>query len=160
MEIVGLLVISAALTLVLLAHERRQRRFKAEAREVFSVTVHACLNRLESVEALARQIEKRVLGQFDKLKIETKLAEKCAERAMSLASGANVATIAIQRSLYSGRRFPSKEVQQRDTLARKKVKDILGESEWEYLRPLLNEEELDVLEKAMEHKEKFDGTGN
>lgn len=115
------------------------------------------------IDELAKEAKgdrNRFLGRLAKTELKTRIAEKFAEKGMSLASGANIATIAIQRSLYSGRRMPTKEVLERDALARKKVQDILGGSEWEYLKPLLNEEELDVLEKAMEHKVKFNDAGN
>lgn len=115
---------------------------------------------IDEVAKEAKGDRKRFLGRLDKTELKTRIAEKFAEKAMGLASGANIATIAIQRSLYAGKRMPTKEILERDALARKKVKDILGGSEWEYLKPLLNEEELDVLEKAMEHKVKFNDAGN
>lgn len=112
------------------------------------------------LQSFVKHVQNQAEGLNKKTAFDARLAEKFADRAMSLASGANIATIALQRAIFSGRRMPSKEQIERDRLARKKVKDILGGSEWEYLKPLLNEEELDVLEKAMEHQVKFNDAGN
>lgn len=160
MEILGLLVAQFVMVCCLYWHIRTYRKSLSDLGARVKQYVGSVSSLIGRIESHIGRVENRVLGELARAQINAKLADKCAERAMSLASGANIATIAIQRSLYSGSRFPTKEQVKRDTLARKKVSDILGSSEWDYLKPLLNDQELDVLEKALEHTVKFNESGN
>lgn len=154
-----LLIIQFCTALCLLLHIKGVWRSRADGEERLAGLFRILINDAQNTLIKNVKIHRTVIqGQIDKLHIKAKIAEKTGDRAIALANAANIATIAIQRSLFSKPRFPTKEVMQRDALARKKVKDILG-GEYEYLKAVMTDEELDILEKVQEHQLKFGDNG-
>lgn len=102
-----------------------------------------------NVKALSRSVYS-LSGKVDSLIIAAKVSEKTADRAFTMASSANVASGILQRAL-SQRPYPlSKEQQAKDQVARKKLEDLFGNDEIEFLKPLLSDDELELLEEARE----------
>jgi hypothetical protein len=98
-------------------------------------------------------------GKVDGLIIAAKVAEKMADRAFTMASSANVANGIIQRALHSRPPGLGKSQQLKDQVARKKLEDLFGRDEMEFLKPLLSEEELELLEEAQEKMRKAELNG-
>lgn len=98
-------------------------------------------------------------GKVDGLLISAKVSEKTADRAFTMASSANVANGIIQRALYSRPKSLGKTQEVRDQVARKKLEDLFGKDEVEFLKPILSEDELDLLEQAQEAMKKAELNG-
>jgi hypothetical protein len=80
-----------------------------------------------------------------------------ADRAFNMASTANLGVVALQKSLALPKIMTKQQAQQ-NQLAKEGVDKLFsGVGGFDWLRPLLSEEELDILDKAEQHKEKFNG---
>lgn len=157
--LLGLIITQICIILCLLFYIRNSRREEERTKKTLANLFRTLIN--DAQNTLLRNVKSHriiIQGQLDKLHIKAKIAEKTADRGIALANAANIATIAIQRGLFSKPRFPTKEAVQRDALVRKKVKDILG-GEYEYLKAVMTDEELDILEKVQEHQLKFADNG-
>lgn len=112
---------------------------------------------LLQAKAEATNVSKRLCGQIQDVVIKSSLAEKMADRAFNMASTANLGVVALQKSLALPKIMTKQQTQQ-NQLANKEVEKLFsGVGGFDWLRPLLSEEELDILEKAEQHKEKFNG---
>ena len=88
--------------------------------------------------------------------MKAKLAEKLADRAFNMASAANLGVVALQKSLAVRSRYVSKEQSLKNEVAKKEVDNLFSNSNgFDWLRPILSDEELDVLDKAEDHARKF-----
>lgn len=102
--------------------------------------------------------DKQLRGRLDKMYISAKIAEKMAERAFNLASTANLGVVALQKSLVLPK-LATKQQLQSNQLAKDNVDKLFSSGgTFDWLRPILSDEELDILDKAqetngMEHKE-------
>lgn len=101
---------------------------------------------------------KKLQGQVDKYLISAKIAEKMAERAFNLASSANLGVIALQKSLAMPRLATKEQLKANEFASNKVDKLFSNGGTFDWLRPILSEEELDILDKAQEmngaeHKE-------
>lgn len=112
----------------------------------------------EQIEVLRRSVYS-LSGKVDGLLISAKVSEKTADRAFTMASSANVANGIIQRAMYSRPSQLTKSQEVKDQVARKKLEELLGKDEVEFLKPLLSEEELDLLEQAQETMRKAELNG-
>lgn len=95
-----------------------------------------------------------IAKDLDKYYRVAKLAEKFAERAFSLASTANLGVVALQKSLQVPR-IMNKNQANRNQLAKKQVDELFesgGGFEW--LRPVLSDEENELIDQAIEYSEK------
>jgi len=97
---------------------------------------------------------KKLNGKIDKMYICTKVAEKFAERAFNIASAASLGVVALQKSL-SVPKIMTKPVAQRNILAKDEVDRLFTtEGNFDFLRPILSDEELDVLDEIEKDKYK------
>lgn len=104
-------------------------------------------------------LPKRALGRIEQVARRAAIAEKMGERAFNLASSATIGVVALQKSLATPRLLTKTQVTQ-NLLAKTEIDRLFtkdGDMEW--LKPVLSDEELDILEKAEEHQAKF-GQGN
>lgn len=96
--------------------------------------------------------------------IKAKIAEKLADRAFSLASSANLAVMHLQRILQTRPKIFKKEELVLNEIAQQKVMETVGGSPnyagFDWLYPILSQEERDVLDNAMEHAAKYKAEGN
>lgn len=112
----------------------------------------------DKYEGLQRRIEK-TKGQVAKSHISAKIAEKTADRAFTLASSANLGVVALQKTLQTPR-LVNKEQAQRNQLAKNDIDKLFstenGNLDW--LKPILSDEDLEIVEKAEEYARKMKET--
>lgn len=97
---------------------------------------------------------KSLEGRMAKVEINSKIAEKMADRAFNMASSANLGVIALQKALAVPRLL-TKEQGQRNELAKKNIDALFsGEDALDFLKPIATEEELLAIEKIQEQKRK------
>jgi hypothetical protein len=102
---------------------------------------------------------KALNGKMDKLYVASKISEKFAERAFTMASTANLGVIALQKALQTPK-FLTKVQSQRNQLAKNEVDKLFTtEGEFDYLRSILPQEEIDVLD-AIERQKMKDANSN
>jgi hypothetical protein len=112
---------------------------------------------LVQAKAEATNVSKKLQGVISDAVIKSALAEKMADRAFNMASTANLGVVALQKSLALPKIMTKQQAQQ-NQLAKEGVDKLFsGVGGFDWLRPLLSEEELDILDKAEQHKEKFNG---
>lgn len=106
------------------------------------------------------RIENHIKGSYDKTYIAAKIAEKTADRAFNLASSANLGVVALQKSLMVPRML-TKHQTDRNILAKEQVQDLFeGQDDmFNWLRPVLGEEENAILDKVLEDKQKKEYNG-
>ncbi len=102
---------------------------------------------------------KRLEGRFNKCLIASKIAEKMASRAFALASSSNVGVGILSKALISRPRLLTKAQAVKDEVAKKNLSEVFGESEAEWLKPLLSDDEIDLLEEANRQAKKSKQNG-
>jgi hypothetical protein len=96
-----------------------------------------------------------IAKDLDKYYTASKIAEKMADRAFNMASTANLGVIALQKALAVPR-LMTKQQLTRNELAKQSVDKLFDNGGgYDWLRPILSDEELDVLDKAEEHNQKY-----
>ena len=97
---------------------------------------------------------KDLSGKLDKMYISSKIAEKMADRAFNMASSANLGVIALQKALAVPR-LATKAQAQQNQLASKEVDKLFNtQGGFDWLRPLLSDEENELLDEAEKLKNK------
>lgn len=91
-----------------------------------------------------------ILGRLSKIEIQDKIAVKMAERAFNMASSANVAISILSRSISSRVPYRTRKQQQYDTTLSQQAEEQIGADLNSWLRPVLTDEELRILELADE----------
>lgn len=95
---------------------------------------------------------KRLNGKIDKMYIDSKIAEKFAERAFNMASAANLGVVALQKTLAQPR-IMTKHQGLRNELAKDEVDRLFTtEGSFDFLRPILSDEENALLDEMEQHK--------
>ena len=98
--------------------------------------------------------DKKILGKLDRMYIRSVIAEKTADRAFNIASSANLGVVALQKALATPR-LMTKAQSQRNGLAKKEVDALFSTGgTFDWLRPILSDEELEILDKVEEQKAK------
>ena len=118
-------------------------------------TIRYCTNVRKGLIAQADRLAARDSGVRTKMYISAKIAEKVADRAFNMASSANLGVIAMQKALVQPR-LMTKEQLQRNQLAKKQIDEIFSEGDevLNMLRPVASEEELEVIDKILEDKQR------
>ena len=88
------------------------------------------------------------------------IAEKFAERAFSLASTANLTCMYLQKSLATRPPFVSHQKQLQNEVIQAEVQKAVGGTTqdmagFDWLYPVLSEEERDIVDKALDHSAKY-----
>ncbi len=92
----------------------------------------------------------KIGGKLDKMYTRAVIAEKMAERAFNMASSSNLGVVALQKALALPRLMTKPQVKQNE-LAKNSVDKIFSsDGKFDWLRPILSEEDLDILDKAEE----------
>lgn len=95
---------------------------------------------------------KKNLGRLDKIQVQSKIAEKMADRAFNMASSANLGVVALQKALATPRLMTKPQVT-KNQLAKNEVDKLFTtEGNFDWLRPILSDEELEILDKAEDLK--------
>lgn len=137
------------------------QRFKTLNRKLLT----ACLLSMsEKYRVFYTRWRKMQSGMGTEALIKAKIAEKLADRAFSLASSANLATMHLQRILQTRPKIFKKEELILNEIAQDKVMETVGGSPnyagFDWLYPILSQEERDILDNAMEHAAKYKQEGN
>lgn len=114
------------------------------------------------IEKLKARKKNKENGLEAKAIVKASVATKTAERAFSLASSANIACMALQRTLSVRPTWVSKQQMLKNEVAQKEVEEVIGGkkmtgdmSDFEWLYPVLNDEERQIVDNAIEHNAKF-----
>lgn len=98
------------------------------------------------------EISKEIKGYLDKIHINCKIAEKMAERAFNMASSSTLGVVALQKSLQVPK-LATKQQVQRNQLAKNEIDKLFTTvGTFDYLRPILSDEENDLLDKMEAEK--------
>lgn len=95
-----------------------------------------------------KRTDREIYGKLSKVIIDSKVATKMADRAFNMASSATLGVVGLQKSLAVPRLLTKEQVT-RNQLAKQEVDKLFttpGSMEW--LKPILSEQDLDILEKA------------
>jgi len=122
----------------------------------------ALLAAIEDISFLSDQIEvikgdvthktNKTEGQLLGTKIESLVAKKLSERAFALASQSQT-TIAGIASLLQRRPPPlTKEELAKNEVIQQRIREAFGEEQFEYIKPLMSDEELQLLDEVIEKK--------
>lgn len=112
------------------------------------------------VSFVPHNLEPKVRGQLRKAQIRASVAEKFAERAFNMASAANLGVVALQKSLATPRIMTPQQVT-RNQLAKNEVDNLFtSNGGFDYLRPILSDEENDILDSIEEQKLKSAARAN
>lgn len=99
-------------------------------------------------------------GERNGAVIRAAVAEKFAERAFNMASAANLGVVALQKSLATPRIMTPTQVT-KNQLAKKEVDNLFtSNGGFDYLRPILSDEENDILDAIEEQKLKAAARAN
>lgn len=109
----------------------------------------------DQVEMLKGQLvhkSNQLEGLLLKTKVESLVAKKLSERAFTLGSQSQV-TIAGIASLLQRRPQPlSKEELAKNEVIQQRIREAFGEEQYEYIKPLMSDEELELLDEVLEKK--------
>lgn len=110
--------------------------------------------RLDQIKSAAENAVNKKLGLTEKLIIKAAIAEKTADRAFNMASSANLGVVALQKALAVPR-LMTKQQGLQNKFAKNEVDKLFnGEGTFDWLRPILSDEELEIIDKAEELKER------
>lgn len=144
------------LLLVMFAVWRLSIKLKATDKYA-SVLAEAFLHSRKRNEKRGRDIEalkKAIKGTDGRVYIKAKIAEKTADRAFNMASSANLGVVALQKALAVPR-LMTKQQGLQNKFAKNEVDKLFnGEGTFDWLRPILSDEELEIIDKAEELKER------
>lgn len=100
----------------------------------------------------------KLLGKQEQAVRRSSVAEALAKRAFSMASTAAIGLGILQKTLIAKPIFLTEDQKKRNAMAKKKLAELFGTEEYSYLEPILEDEDLDILEKAHEHAMKYKAT--
>ena len=98
-------------------------------------------------------------GIVAKAAFKARLSEKMAERAFSMASSSNVAVTTLSKALGGRPKFISKEQLLKDEMVKEQLSELFGQDEAEFLKPLLDDEEIELIEQAQAQYKKAKAKG-
>lgn len=98
------------------------------------------------------EIPKKLLGKLNRVEIQSKLAEKMADRAFNMASSANIGIVSLQKALVVPRLMTKQQTQQNQVASKGVEKIFSSGGNFDWLRPILSDDELEILDKAEEEK--------
>jgi hypothetical protein len=100
----------------------------------------------------------KLIGQVEKFVLKAKVSEKLAERAFNTANSASLGVIALQKALQTPRLL-TKHQSQRNQLAKNEIDTLFHEGGgFDFLRPVLSDQENDLLDEIEKHKLKNGGS--
>jgi len=104
-----------------------------------------------------RRMFDAIKGRLDQAEMRARIAEKMAQRSFDLASVSASAMSVLQHRLAHRPLPRAKQDTLRDQVARKRIGDLLGHDEYEWLRPILSDSELAVLDESLKNQQYVNG---
>jgi len=126
---------------------------------ILSIIINLCLifavwriSKKRPVETVHFKMLKnrKLQGQIDKMYLRSVIAEKMADRAFNMASSANLGVVALQKALAVPRLLTKPQVKQNELAKEGVDKLFTSDGQFDWLRPILSDEDLDILDKAEE----------
>ena len=118
----------------------------------------------EIISRKFKKIENKFEGKSAATLLKAKSAEMLGQRAFNLASSANLAVMALQRTLQVRPAYLPKRNQVANEVGQDKVMEAVGGtadySGFDWLYPVLDEEERDLIDKAREFHDKHQEQGD
>lgn len=112
---------------------------------------------VQQQQTLVKDVNREIQGKLDKMYIRSVVAEKMASRAWNTANSATLGVIALQKTLVVPRLL-TKEQTIKNKLAKNDIDKLFTtQGNYDYLRPLLSDEDLELLDKIEEEKMKNEG---
>lgn len=100
------------------------------------------------------KLDKSHQGIINKAHIDSRIATKMAERAFNLASSANLGVVALQKALATPKLI-TREASKLNQLAKNSVDELFTtQGEYDWLKPLLSDQDLELLEEIESKKVK------
>lgn len=99
------------------------------------------------------------MGLIQQLTIEAKVTKKLAENAFRMASASNVSVSILSKGIGARPKFISKEQLVSEAVAKGKLEDLFGNEEAEFLKPLLSDDEIELIDEARKQYEKAKAKG-
>jgi len=146
LEIVSALYV-ASLLLLQIIHRRNERRLLSHMKSLESFNQRLS-NRLQGWQV---KVEKDLQHLAHKTNRAARLSEKMADRAFNIANSANLGVATIARGLASKPRIPTKANLAQNEFVKRKAEEMFPETDdgqLEWLKAVLSDEELEVLETA------------
>ena len=104
------------------------------------------------VHHVPHKLGPKIEGKLQKYYISAKIAEKFAERAFNMASAANLGVVALQKSLATPKIMTAQQ-SIKNQLAKKEVDKLFStDGGFDFLRPILSDEENDILDSIEQQK--------
>lgn len=104
------------------------------------------------VHYVPHKLGPKIEGKLQKYYISAKIAEKFAERAFNMASAANLGVVALQKSLATPKIMTAQQ-SIKNQLAKKEVDKLFStDGGFDFLRPILSDEENDILDSIEQQK--------
>lgn len=114
----------------------------------FRVTAaHHLSEQLTDLQRQARKAVARLEGRGTSVVLRSKLAEKMADRAFNMASSANLGVIALQKSLARPVLLTKTQATANQLASNEVDKLFSSNGRFDYLRPLMTDEEIEIIEK-------------
>jgi hypothetical protein len=150
-----LLILLLAVNLIIVVQTRlANERLRWE----FDRSVDALRTVYRAIDRDWRNWQNWMTGVADQTRMRSRMAEKFSERAFSLASSANLACMAIQRTLQVRPQYVVKNQQIANEVAQKTVMEKVGGSKdysgFDWIYPILSDEDRDLLDKALQGSQK------
>lgn len=99
-------------------------------------------------------LSKEAFGRIAAVEIKAKVAEKMADRAFNMASSANLGVVALQKALQTPRLMTKEQVTRNQLVKNEVDKLFTKEGNFDWLRPILSDEENELLDEAEKQYEK------
>lgn len=129
-------------------HSNRLTSFVTWVHGAHSNALNVIFDKIDArANKLAKELDSSV-GIAQKIQIDSRVATKMADRAFNMASSATLGVVALQKALAVPRLL-TKQQGQMNQLAKNEIDELFkvkGAQDW--LRPLMSDEELDILDKA------------
>lgn len=104
----------------------------------------------EKVDRYGKKASDKLEGKANQVVFHAKLAEKMADRAFNMASSANVGIAILQKALATPRLMTKQQGLQNEVAKNGVDKLFSRGGSFDYLRPILSDEENDLLDQAEE----------
>ncbi len=139
-----------------MAQERKLRSLEKWSVEYVRTTMAEEMRRVDRTilkcVALRKKLLNEVRGKADQVLIKSSIATKMADRAFNMASSANLGVVALQKALATPRLI-NRGQSKLNELAKNSVDELfVTQGEFDWLKPLLNDNDLDLLEEIEQKK--------
>lgn len=148
LTVFAIAIVQIIIVLALKKQEQALVRDIARMKETISHNANCLID----FASQSRRESQKVSGKLERALQQSSISEKFAQRAFGMASQANV-TMASIANLLQRRPAPlsNKDLAKNEEIQRK-LQNVFGESEFEFIKPLLSDDELELLDDILEKR--------